>query len=49
MTMCIPFAISHAWEIGRRVIRATRKNKDPVQAVLKEEKGSLTIINGRVN
>ena len=49
LNICIPFALSHAWEIGRRVLRATRKNEDPVHAVLKEErKGSVTIISGKV-
>ena len=44
----IPFTISRAWEIGRRVIRATRKSEDPVRAVLEKENGSLTIITGKV-
>ena len=48
LKVCIPFAISHAWEIGRRVIRTSRKNEDPVKAVLEEENGSLTIITGKV-
>ena len=49
MKMCIPFAVSHAWQIGRTVIRATRMKQDPVDALLREEKpGSLVIISGRV-
>ena len=46
--ICIPYAISHAWELGRTVIRATRMKRDPVAAVLCEEKGSLTVITGKV-
>ena len=46
--ICIPYAISHAWELGRTVIRATRMKSDPVAAVLSEEKGSVTIITGKV-
>ena len=49
INMCVPHGISHAWEIGRTVIRATRKNLDPVKAVLKEERGSLVIISGKVS
>ena len=48
LKICVPFTVSHAWEIGRRVIRATRKNEDPVRAILKEENRSLTIISGKV-
>ena len=47
-SICIPYAISHAWELGRTVIRATRMKRDPVAAVLSEEKGSVTIITGKV-
>ena len=46
--ICIPYAISHAWELGRTVIRATRMKRDPVAALLREEKGSVTIITGKV-
>lgn len=46
--ICIPYAISHAWELGRTVIRATRMKIDPVAALLCEEKGAVTIITGKV-
>ena len=46
--ICIPYAISHAWELGRTVIRATRMKRDPVAALLHEEKGSVTVITGKV-
>ena len=46
--ICIPYAISHAWELGRTVIRATRMKRDPVAAILGEEKESVTVITGKV-
>ena len=44
---CVPYATSHAWQLGRAVIRALRMGQDPVKAVLSQEKG-VVIITGQV-
>ena len=43
-----PFATSHAWQLGRGVIRALRMNKNPVEEILRLEEGSVLIIAGEV-
>ena len=44
----IPFATSHAWQLGRGVIRALRMNKNQVKEILQLEEGSVLIIAGEV-
>jgi len=48
MVKGIPFGTSHAWQLGRGVIRALRMNKDPVEEILRFEEGSVLIITGEV-
>jgi len=48
MVKGIPFATSHAWQLGRGVIRALRMNKNPVEEILRLEEGSVLIIAGEV-
>ena len=44
----VSFATSHAWQLGRGVIRSLRMNKSPVEEILLQEKGSVLIIAGEV-
>ncbi len=46
---CVVHATSHAWQLGRAVLRARRMGTSPVQAVLRQRRGGVVIITGEVN
>ena len=40
---------SKAWHLGHAVLQAQRDKKDPVQEILRHEKGSRILIKGKVS